>query len=68
MCALQSILQWDGGISRGVMINCLTNAYIIRAVGDRAENIEAAIKHGTEAFRGMEELPFLKTTTMYSTY
>jgi hypothetical protein len=50
------------------MIDCLANAYMVRSVGDHAENIEMAIKHGTTALRGMEEIPYLKPTTIYSTY
>jgi hypothetical protein len=49
------------------MIDCLANAYRVRRVGDRAENIETAIKHGMTAFRRMEEIPLLKANTIYST-
>jgi hypothetical protein len=68
ICALQSIIQSGGGISRGAVINILANAYRLRVVGDRAENIETSIKHGMTALRGMEELPFLKPKTSFSTY
>jgi hypothetical protein len=50
------------------MINCLAKVYRIRVVGDRAENVETAIKHGMTAVRGMDEIPLLKSTTSLSTY
>jgi hypothetical protein len=50
------------------MISNLANSYRLRIVGDHAENIETAIKHGMTALRGMDEIPFLKPTTILSTY
>jgi hypothetical protein len=50
------------------MIDGLASAYMVRSVGDHAENIETAIKHGMRALRGMEEIAALKPTTMFSTY
>jgi hypothetical protein len=50
------------------MIDCLANAYKCRIVGDRAENVETAIKHGMTALRGMDEIAALNPTTMFSTY
>jgi hypothetical protein len=48
------------------MIDCLANAYMVRSVGDHAENAETAIKHGMTALRGMEEIPLPKPTTLFS--
>jgi hypothetical protein len=50
------------------MVDCLSNAYRVRVVGDRAENVETAIKHGMTALRGMDEFPLVGPNTIFSTY
>jgi hypothetical protein len=50
------------------MITYLAKWYTIRDVGDSAENVETAIKHGMTSLRGTEEIPALKRTSLYSTY
>jgi hypothetical protein len=50
------------------MIDCLAKAYSVRVVGDHAENVETAIKHGTTALRGMEAIALIRPTMVFSTY
>jgi hypothetical protein len=55
-------------ISRGEVIDILTGATRSRILGDRAENVETAIKYGTFALRGIEKIPMAKATTNMGTY